>query len=352
MENIKFIQFGCGKMAKYTIRYALERGYKCVGAFDIDESKFGLDAGLYAGCDNIGIEIESSKNFVEQVKKSKPDIVIITTMSLIADVQEVLLNCAEAGVNAVTICEEAFFPQNSHPTLFSKIDELAKKTGCTITGTGYQDVFWGNLIVTLAGATHSIKKIEGSSSYNVEDYGIALANAHGVGLTPEEFERDVASADNISEQEREKIIREGKFMPSYMWNVNGWLASKFNLHITSQTQKCVPLFHEGDLKSETLNMIIPAGHATGMSAVVTSQTQEGIEIQTQCIGKVYAPNECDKNEWTIYGEPNTTVTISNPQTVELTCATTINRIVDIINAPSGYITTENFEIPKFPNLKK
>ena len=257
-----------------------------------------------------------------------------------------------AGVNAITTCEEAFFPQNSNPTLFKKLDETAKQTGCTITGAGYQDVFWGNLIVALAGSTHKITKIQGSSSYNVEDYGIALARAHGAGLTPQEFEEQVASADNISPAERQKLIESGKFMPSYMWNVNGWLASKFNLTITSQTQKCVPLFNDIDLSSETLQMNIPAGNATGMSAVVTSQTKEGIVIETQCIGKVYAPDECDKNEWTVFGEPDTTVTISRPQTVELTCATIVNRIPDLLKAPSGYVTTENFGLCKYNEQQK
>ena len=30
------------------------------------------------------------------------------------------------GINAITTCEEAFFPMNSNPTLTKKIDELAK----------------------------------------------------------------------------------------------------------------------------------------------------------------------------------------------------------------------------------
>lgn len=62
--------------------------------------------------------------------------------------------------------------------------------------------FWGNLIYTIAGATDKITKIKGSSSYNVEDYGIALAKAHGAGLTLKEFEKDVASSDNIDEEAR------------------------------------------------------------------------------------------------------------------------------------------------------
>ncbi len=348
MAKIKFVQYGCGKMAKYTIRYCIERGMECVGAFDIDESKFGTDAGEFAGVGKLGVAIESvNQDMVARLKALAPDIAIVTTMSLLADCAEPLLACANAGVNAITTCEEAFYPQNSNPTLFNQIDTAAKKNGCTITGAGYQDVFWGNLITTIAGVTHKITKIKGSSSYNVEDYGIALAKAHGAGLTMQEFDEQVASADKISAAERQKIIESGKYAPSYMWNVNGWLASKLGLTVVSQTQKCVPMTHKGDLKSSTLNMVIPSGNATGMSAVVTTQTAEGIEIEAECIGKVYGPEDFDKNEWTIYGEPDTTVVVNRPCTVELTCATIVNRIPDVIAAPSGYVTTDNFGIAKY-----
>ena len=154
------------------------------------------------------------------LKEVKPDICIVTTMSLLNDVKDALLLCAKLGINAITTCEEAFYPQNSNPSITNKIDELAKQNGCTITGSGYQDIYWGQLISSIAGSTHKITKIKGSSSYNVEDYGIALAKAHGAGLTLDEFEKEVASADNISEEERNKLINNCEFMPSYMWNVN------------------------------------------------------------------------------------------------------------------------------------
>ena len=94
-------------------------------------------------------------------------------------------------------------------------------------------------------------------------------------------------------------------------------------------------------------MTIPAGHATGMSAVVTTITEEGIVIEAECIGKVYAAGELDQNVWTIQGEPNTEVIINRPATVELTCATIVNRIPDLIAAPPGFTTTEKMPTNAF-----
>ena len=340
-RKVKVIQFGTGKMAVYTMRYVLEKGGEIVGAIDVNPNVIGKDISEIMGiADKKNVTVTALENAEEMIKNTKPDIAIVTTMSLIEDVKDALMLCAKLGVNAITTCEEAFYPQNSNPIATRNIDELAKKNGCTITGSGYQDIYWGQLISSIAGSTQKITKIVGSSSYNVEDYGIALAKAHGAGLTLEEFEKEVAAADNISEKERIELINNGKFLPSYMWNVNGWLCSKLGLTEIEQTQKCVPQTYKEDIESSTLGMTVKAGQATGMSAVVTTQTKEGIILETECIGKVYSKEDYDKNEWTIYGEPNTTIVVARPSTVELTCATVVNRIPDVINAEPGYVTTE------------
>lgn len=328
---IKFVQYGCGKMSKYTIQYALEKGMKLVGAFDINEDIIGTKVE--------GVEIKPASEAEAMLKELKPDVCIVTTMSLFKDVYDILKICASLGINAITTCEEAFYPFNSAPVLAYEIDELAKKNNCTITGSGYQDAFWGNLISTLAGATDKIEKICGSSSYNVEDYGIALAQAHGAGLTLDEFEKNIASIDNISEEERKKLINKGEFLPSYMWNVNGWLCDKLGLTVISQVQKCVPQTHSEDINSTTLNMTVKKGMATGMSAVVTTNTKEGIVLETQCIGKVYSKDDFDCNNWKIIGEPDTELIINRPATVELTCATVVNRIPDVLASKPGFVPT-------------
>lgn len=339
MNKIKFVQYGCGKMSKYTMRYAMERGYELVGAVDINPDIIGKDVSVILGGEDTKVKITARDMARQMLEEVKPDVCIVTTMSLMNDLAEPLTLCAELGINAITTCEEAFYPMASNPTLTKKIDALAKQNNCTITGSGYQDVFWGNLIYTLAGATHKITKIKGSSSYNVEDYGIALAQVHGAGMSLDEFDEKIASVDRMSKEKREELINNGEYSPSYMWNVVPWLADKFGLTITNMSQKCVPLTHSEDIHSDTLDMDIKAGDATGMSAIVTAQTQEGVIIEAECIGKVYAKGEVDTNDWTIYGEPDTRVVITEPKTVELTCASIVNRIPDLLKSESGFIPT-------------
>lgn len=339
MEKLKIVQVGCGKMSAYTMRYAIEKGYEIVGAVDANPNVVGKDISEIIGSERKNVIIKNSTELDSLLKEVRPDICIVTTTSLIKELDEILTTCAINGVNAITTCEEAFYPMSSNPNLTMKLDKLAKENNCTITGSGYQDIFWGNLIYTLAGATHKITKIKGSSSYNVEDYGIALAEVHGSGMTLEEFDEKVASADKISEEARNELINSGNYTPSYMWNTVPWLADKFNLKITKMTQKCIPLTHNSDIYSSTLDMTIKAGNATGMSAIVTAETEEGIIIEAECIGKVYAEGEVDKNDWTIYGEPETRVVISEPKTVELTCASIVNRLKDVVESEAGYVPT-------------
>ena len=344
-KKIKVVQFGTGKMAIYTMRYAMEKGCEIVGAIDINPEIIGKDIGKILGTDNLNVKVVAFSDAEQMLEETRPDICIVTTSSLMSDVYESLKLCAKLGINAITTCEEAFFPENSNPLATEAISAMAKLTGCTITGSGYQDIYWGGLVSAMASSSHTIKKITGSSSYNVEEYGIALAEAHGAGLSLKEFDEKIASHDKMSTEERNKLIEKGKFLPSYMWNVNGWLASKLGLTITKQSQKCIPQTHSEDIDSSTLNMTVKKGDATGMSAVVTTETKEGITIETECIGKIYSKEDFDKNEWSVEGEPNTTFVVNMPNTVELTCATVVNRIPDVINAETGFITTD-----KLPEL--
>lgn len=339
-RKIKAVQYGCGKMSVFLMRYMMEKGVDIVAAFDLNPAVVGKDIGEITGSSATGILISDAKDAEKMMKELKPDVCVVATMSTMADIKDVFSLCARSGVNAISTCEESLYPWNSSPDITKELDELAKAGGVTLAGSGYPDMYWGVLIDTLAGSMQKITKIKGISSYNVEDYGIALAEGHGAGLSSEEFEQEIGKYNDLSSDEQKKLVESGEYVPSYMWNQNGWLCSKMGLTPISQVQKCYPTTHTADIRSGTLDMTIKAGEPTGMSAVVTTETKEGIVFETECIGNVYAPDDYDRNDWTFFGEPETTIHVDRPATVQLTCANLINRIPALIGAEPGYVSTD------------
>ncbi len=330
-DKIRVVQYGCGKMGRIIIRYLLEKGAEVVGAIDTDEEIEGKDIGELCGLDReTGVKVKKSADTV--LDNCDADIAVLALQSFLTDMHKAILECVTRGINVITTSEEALYPWTTAADITNQLDALAKRTGCTITGSGMQDVFWVNFPALIAGGVHHIAEIEGAVSYNVEDYGIALARAHGVGLTEEEFERTVArSLDN----------------PAYVWNSNEALCMKLGLSIEQTRQKAVPVFADHDVFSQTLGETIPKGKAVGMSAVVTSVTHQGVVIETQCIGKVYEEGEGDQCRFQIHGEPDVVFSVDHPDTVSHTCATIVNRIPDVIAAPAGFITMDKLPYARY-----
>ena len=201
-RKVRVVQYGCGRMGCVCMKFAVLKGAEIIGAYDINSELEGQDIGEYIGLKNtIGVKIRKASKFEKEIKELKPDIVIVTTLSLLKDIYDVLLICAENGINVITTCEEAIYPWNSSPEITKKLDYVAKKTGATISGSGAQELQWGSTINNIAAGVNQITKITGTQQNNIDDYGIAFAESFGAGMTMDEFTKKFGKQNELTYEE-------------------------------------------------------------------------------------------------------------------------------------------------------
>jgi 4-hydroxy-tetrahydrodipicolinate reductase len=331
MRRIKAVVYGVGAMNSIATRMMLEKGVDIVGALARSPEKVGRDLGEVAGLPfKTGVVIDDDPDRV--LSSRQADIAVIAVASYMTDMYEHLRRCAEHGVNAITISEEALYPWNTSPMASAELDRLARRNGVTITGTGHQDVYWVNLVSMVLATAHRIESVTGRASWNVDDFGPEVAKDQRVDTSVEDFETWLAETDRP---------------PSFGRNTLGALVADLGLTVAAEESTTRPEVAQQPVPSTSLGITVDTGSVIGFTDVDTVSTHEGISLTFEMTGRLYLEGEADINDWTVTGEPE--LHLSNPAvpTQMTTCTQLVNRIPDVINAPPGFITMEKLPRPRY-----
>ncbi|MCC8152139.1 MAG: dihydrodipicolinate reductase [Lachnospiraceae bacterium] len=331
MEAIKAVAYGCGRMGRLGIQFMYKKGVNIVGAIDSNPALAGMDVGEYADLGvKLGVKIRDDADAV--LDECKPDIVIAALFSYVYLCEPMFEKVLSRGINLLTTCDESHHAWHTSPEVVNRLDRLAKNHHCTITGSGLQDVFWMNLPLVCAGGMHEIKRIEGVTTFNTDEYGPALADAYNIGRTLEEFEKKMKGAQP-----------DGFLMRA----TNAAIIATRGLSPNGLTQQPEPGVSEADMYSEALGKVVPAGCVIGTKEIVKSYTQQGIVVESSDIGKLYREGEGDICRWKLYGEPDVEVQVPNVNSYKFTMSDLVNRIPDVINAAPGYQTNDRFGMTRY-----
>ncbi len=188
------VQYGLGPIGTESAKVVLQRsGLELVGAVDIAPDKAGRDLGELLGLDGkLGVVVSADAEAT--LERMKPDVVIHTTSSFLAEVKEQLEICICAGANVVSSCEELFYPFDRDPGFSEHIDSLAREYNVSVLGTGVNPGFAMDVLpVCLTGMCISVERVSCVRIVDASKRRLPLQRKIGAGMAPEEFRRRVAS---------------------------------------------------------------------------------------------------------------------------------------------------------------
>lgn len=309
-------------MGTLCTRFMLDKGVEVVGAVS-RESHVGEDLGSACGLDwELGVTVGADLSVA--LERTHPDIAVVCVATFVSDMVDLVATCLRRGVSVITTGEEFLYSWRTQPALTAELDALARDHGGTLLGSGYSDYFWGGEVFQLAGCCHDIRLIEGVCQFNIDDYGPQVARNSHVGESVEEFAKAFAAGG----------------APAYFQTVGDLLCAHLGLTVTRVEESIRPATEDRDVECVVLETTVGSGDVTGKITVVDMDTVEGAALHLELRERLYLPGEADVNRWAIHGTPDAVVENPQPATDVLTCATIVNRIPDVLNAPPGYITAD------------
>ena len=189
---IRVLHYGLGPIGAAVVRQvAVRRGFRIVGAVDIDPAKVGRDLGEVA---NVGraLRVKVSNDPKRAIKASRPDVVVLCTQSSMKKVMPQMDTILKLKVPIVSTTEELAYPTPANMKYARALHQMAKKARVAVLGTGVNPGFTMDALpITLTGVCEQVDAIRVDRIQDARVRRLPFQQKIGAGLTREQFQKKV-----------------------------------------------------------------------------------------------------------------------------------------------------------------
>jgi 2,4-diaminopentanoate dehydrogenase len=327
---IKVLHVGLGPIGAAVVRQVAGRkGFRIVGAADIDPLKSGRDLGQVA---ELGkpLRVKVSADVRKAIKAARPDVVVHCTTSSLKTVLPQIEEILKLKVPIVSTTEELAYPTKRNLRYAKIIHQLAKKSKVAVLGTGVNPGFvMDALPITLTGVCERLEAIRIDRVQDARVRRLPFQQKIGAGLTREQFQKKVddGSVRHVGLAESVSMIAD-----AFGWKLD---------RITDEIQ---PRMATETVASEFL--AVDAGFVSGI-------VQDGVGyrnglpvITLHMEAYLGAPESYDSVR--ITGSPALTMKIAGGVHGDIaTASIVVNSLPKILEVPPGLHTMRDMPIPSF-----
>jgi hypothetical protein len=308
---------------------ASRKGFEIVGAVDIDPAKVGKDLGSVVGLDKT-LKVAVSDKVKKAIKSSQPDVVILCTSSALKSVLPQVEEIVKTKTPIVSTTEELSYPFYSNKKLAKKVDEIAKKAGVAILGTGVNPGFvMDALPITLTGVCERVDAIHVDRIQDARIRRLPFQQKIGSGLTPAEFQTRVENG----------TVRHVGLTESI-----AMIADAVGFKLDRITDEIKPKIAAKPIASQFLS--VKKGQVCGLIQDGIGYRKDVPVITLHMEAYLGAPESYDAVR--IEGSPALTMKLPGGVHGDVaTASITVNSIPKVLGAPAGLQTMRSLPLPSF-----
>jgi hypothetical protein len=320
-EVPRIVVYGVGKYGQYIVRFAVQKGWKIVAAFNRAGAKVGKDVGRLAGLDrDLGVLVQDCE--MANFSRLDADVGIVAMTDRLALNFTAYQRLMNAGLNVICHGGESYYPVGADAKLAEEIDQIAKRNKVTFLGTGIWDISrtWSALLIT--GNCTEIRSLYHRSVTNSEGFDLATVKGTGTGMTVQEFSQKIGSSLGI-------YGNLYTLVPQHVLSALGYT-------VTGCSERREPVLADRSVYCKSLDRELEPGVCIGTRTVVEATTEEGLTCTAHMeVRPLLGNGEVEHMMWAVQGSPSSQIIIERDDSRHATASSMFNRIPDVIAAPPG-----------------